>query len=60
MGQFLNSINEVRKNYSKYDDWEQKQADERAKANNGDLGYNAEAERQGLEAMYELLDKHLK
>ena len=28
MGQFLNSINEVRKNYSKYDDWEQKQADE--------------------------------
>ena len=31
MGQFLNSINEVRKNYSKYDDWEQKQADERAK-----------------------------
>lgn len=30
MGQFLNSINEVRKNYSKYDDWEQKQADERA------------------------------
>lgn len=36
------------------------QADERAKANNVDLGYNAEAERQGLEAMYELLDKHLK
>lgn len=35
-------------------------ADERAKANNVDLGYNAEAERQGLEAMYELLDKHLK
>lgn len=31
MGQFFNSINEVRKNYSKYDDWEQKQADERAK-----------------------------
>ena len=31
MGQFLNSINEVRKNYNKYDDWEQKQADERAK-----------------------------
>ncbi len=30
MGQFLNSLNEVRKNYSKYDDWEQKQADERA------------------------------
>lgn len=30
MGQFLNSINEVRKNYTKYDDWEQKQADERA------------------------------
>jgi len=35
-------------------------ADERAKANNVDLGYNAEAERQGLEAMYELLDKYLK
>lgn len=35
-------------------------ADERAKANNVDLGYNAEAERQGLKAMYELLDKHLK
>lgn len=35
-------------------------ADDRAKANNVDLGYNAEAERQGLEAMYELLDKHLK
>ena len=34
-------------------------ADERAKANNVDLGYNAEAERQGLAAMYELLDKHL-
>lgn len=31
MGQFLNSINEVRKNYSKYDAWEQAQADERAK-----------------------------
>lgn len=31
MVQFFNSINEVRKNYSKYDDWEQKQADERAK-----------------------------
>ena len=31
MSQFLNSINEVRKNYGKYDDWEQKQADERAK-----------------------------
>ena len=30
MGQFLNSINEVRKNYTKYDEWEQKQADERA------------------------------
>ena len=29
------------------------------KANNVDLGYNAEAEHQGLEAMYELLDKHL-
>ncbi|USA52591.1 dienelactone hydrolase family protein [Acinetobacter sp. C32I] len=35
-------------------------ADERAKANNVDLGYNVEAERQSLEAMYELLDKHLK
>ena len=35
-------------------------ADERAKANNVDLGYNAEAERQGLEAMYELLDRYLK
>ena len=35
-------------------------ADERAKANNVDLGYNAEAERKSLEAMYELLDKHLK
>ena len=35
-------------------------ADERAKANHVDLGYNAEAERQGLAAMYELLDKHLK
>lgn len=31
MGQFLNSINEVRKNYNKYDAWEQAQADERAK-----------------------------
>lgn len=30
MAQFFNSINEVRKNYSKYDDWEQHQADERA------------------------------
>ena len=30
MGQFFNSINEVRKNYNKYDAWEQKQADERA------------------------------
>ena len=30
MGQFLNSINEVRKNYNKYDPWEQAQADERA------------------------------
>ena len=33
MGQFFNSINEVRKNYTKYDDWEQVQADERAKRN---------------------------
>lgn len=31
MGQFLHSINEVRKNYSKFDAWEQQQADERAK-----------------------------
>lgn len=31
MGQFLNSINEVRKNYKKYDSWEQDQADERAR-----------------------------
>ena len=31
MAQFFNSINEVRKNYSKYDGWEQAQADERAK-----------------------------
>ena len=31
MGQFFNSISEVRKNYSKYDGWEQQQADERAK-----------------------------
>ncbi len=30
MGQFLNSINEVRKNYKKFDAWEQVQADERA------------------------------
>lgn len=35
-------------------------ADERAKANNVDLGYNAEAEKQGLAAMYELLDRHFK
>ncbi len=31
MGQFLNSINDVRKNYSKYDKWEQHQADKRAR-----------------------------
>ena len=31
MGQFLNSINEVRKNYKNYDNWEQEQADERAR-----------------------------
>lgn len=31
MGQFFNSLNEVRKNYYKYDAWEQAQADERAK-----------------------------
>ena len=34
-------------------------ADERAKANNVDLGYNAEAEKKGLEAMYSLLDRAL-
>lgn len=31
MGQFVNSIKEVSKNYKKYDAWEQNQADERAK-----------------------------
>lgn len=35
-------------------------ADERAKANGVDLGYNAEAEKQGLDAMYELLAHQLK
>jgi dienelactone hydrolase len=35
-------------------------ADEKAKANGVDLGYNAEAEKQSLEAMYELLDRNLK
>lgn len=34
-------------------------ADERAKANNVDLGYDAEAEQKGLAAMYELLDEKL-
>lgn len=34
-------------------------ADERAKANGVDLGYNAEAEKQGLEAMYALLARRL-
>ena len=34
-------------------------ADERAKANGVDLGYNAEAERKSLAAMYALLDRHL-
>ena len=34
-------------------------ANERAKANGVDLGYNAAAEQQGLSAMYELLDKRL-
>ena len=34
-------------------------ADERAKANGVDLGYNAEAEQKGLAAMYALLDRHL-
>ncbi|MEG0487114.1 MAG: dienelactone hydrolase family protein [Acinetobacter sp.] len=35
------------------------QADERAKANNVDLGYNAEAEKNGLAAMYSVLDRTL-
>ena len=34
-------------------------ADERAKANNVDLGYNAEAEQKGLAAMYAVLDRVL-
>lgn len=34
-------------------------ADERAKANGVDLGYNAEAEKQSLAAMYELLARRL-
>lgn len=34
-------------------------ADERAKANNVDLGYNGEAEQKGLAAMYQLLDRTL-
>ena len=34
-------------------------ADERAKANGVDLGYNAAAEQQGLEAMYALLARQL-
>ncbi|MBJ7436209.1 MAG: dienelactone hydrolase family protein [Acinetobacter sp.] len=34
-------------------------ADERAKANGVDLGYNPEAERQGLDAMYDLLERNL-
>lgn len=34
-------------------------ADERAKANGVDLGYNAEAEKQSLAAMYELLARQL-
>ncbi|MEG2266447.1 MAG: dienelactone hydrolase family protein [Acinetobacter sp.] len=34
-------------------------ADERAKANNVDLGYNAEAEKNGLVAMYNVLDRTL-
>lgn len=33
--------------------------DERAKANSVDLGYNPEAERQGLDAMYDLLERNL-
>ena len=35
-------------------------ADERAKANGVDLGYNSEAEKQGLAKMYALLDRTLK
>ena len=35
------------------------QADERAKANNVDLGYNAEAEKQSLDAMYALLKRQI-
>lgn len=35
------------------------QADERAKANGVDLGYNQEAEKNGLAAMYSLLDRTL-
>ena len=34
-------------------------ADERAKANGVDLGYNPEAERQGLDVMYDLLERNL-
>ena len=34
-------------------------ADERAKANGVDLGYNPEAERQGLDAMYDVLERNL-
>lgn len=34
-------------------------ADERAKANGVDLDYNPEAERQGLDAMYDLLERNL-
>ncbi|MDB0325672.1 dienelactone hydrolase family protein, partial [Acinetobacter baumannii] len=35
-------------------------ADERAKANGVDLGYNSEAEKQGLAKMYALLERTLK
>lgn len=35
------------------------QADERAKANNVDLGYNAEAEKTSLDAMYALLKRQI-
>jgi len=35
-------------------------ADERAKANGVDLGYNAAAEKGSLDAMYALLDRRLK
>lgn len=30
MGQFINSVREVKRNYNVYDNWEQQQADEKA------------------------------